>query len=113
MAIKIFEHEVIAPVATPKRRRVDHLICRHCGSEDRIAAHYREYSYGSAHVANRDGELEDYDTYDSDGFEIQDYVCRDCDNSGNTLEEVILNEGERFNTMEDDDDHDENEEEEE
>jgi len=96
MPIRTFKHE------EPKPRKPDHLICKNCGSQDSIRAYYHETTYGMAWVVNRDGELEDYDTTESDNFQLDEYMCRECEASSHNLEELILDEGEEFCPEDDD-----------
>jgi hypothetical protein len=72
------------------------LLCRGCGGEGTIDAHWSEISYGTATVRGHDGDLDDYNTDDSDNFEINSYVCTNCDLVGDSLYDVALREDEDF-----------------
>ena len=63
--------------------------CRNCGAPDDICAYYVERTYGVANVMGIDGELDDFDSNDSDGFEVSSYRCRNCDAESSHLPDII------------------------
>lgn len=72
------------------------MICKYCGTRDSITVSWSETEYGHASLIDRDLELEDYETDDSDNFEIHNFRCDECGEEETTLEDLILPEGEVF-----------------
>jgi hypothetical protein len=77
-----------------RRSYESELVCKDCGAEDQFVAHYTEVTYGTALVTNRDGDLEDYDTHDSDDFQVNEYECTACGETSSHLDDLLVSESE-------------------
>lgn len=91
MPPRTFDHE------DNKSMEDDEVICRFCGEPDCIIANYTEEVWGTAVVMTRDGELDDYETGAGENFHVRGYRCTNCNEERDSLEDIILPEGEIFN----------------
>lgn len=69
-----------------------HYYCKFCGAEDSGKANYSEVVYGTADLVGIGGGLDNYETDDSDGFEISSYECTECGEQRDDLGDLFTDE---------------------
>ncbi len=96
---RTFTHAPEVPIPEPTQfspyRRIPPR-CRGCGNEDTIKVSWHETTYGTADLRDLNGDLDNYETTDTDNFEIDSYRCIECDLEGNNLNDVVLGAGEEW-----------------
>lgn len=75
---------------SPWNMEAGYYRCKNCGYPDNIRAYYAERVLGVASLINLDGELDDFDSCDSDGFEVNEYSCRNCEHTVRHLTDIAV-----------------------
>lgn len=89
-------------VAEPDPNRFIHVKCRQCGEMDVAEAHYRETTFGTCSVVDvEDYVFDNYESYESDDFEITRYICRGCDRESDVGTDLFVMCDEGGHTRED------------
>ena len=77
--------------------RNDDYWCKHCGELNSGVVNYSETVFGTATLVNLDSDLDDYETTDTDNFEITEVRCRNCDERRDSIDELFASEDPQIN----------------
>jgi predicted nucleic acid-binding Zn ribbon protein len=78
--------------------------CKHCGKETTAVAYYSETAFGTCTVASiREGikydDLANFETHDSDNFDIYEYQCELCGTKESNLDKLVTTDTEEVSQV--------------
>ena len=86
----IKNQEVRVEEASPLNTRYTCYKCKNCGAINRGGARYSESVSGECDLVDLDGNFDNYESYDSSDFTVDNYYCRECEEEGYSADDLFV-----------------------